>query len=355
MLEVNIQKKMDRFHLSFNQIIPPGVTAFFGKSGAGKTTILNLIAGLMNPDQGRIALNQQVLFHSSENINLPPARRGIGYVFQESRLFPHLNVRKNLVYGYRPVPDKQKLLNFDNVVSLLELEPLLIRYPKRLSTGEKQRVAIGRALLRQPEVMLMDEPLASLDTPRKIQILPYIKRICSELKIPVIYVSHLIDEIMQLAHSMAFIAEGSCLAYGPIVDVLAQHELQNFYGLEEIGSVLETQITAHDSAYDLTLLSHPGGQISVSRLHQPVQELIRIRILPRDVTIATTLPQDSSVLNILQGTITSMIQVSPSHIDLLLDVGGPLWARVTRKSCDSLQLKMGKPIYALIKSAAVLP
>ena len=355
MLEVDIQKKMAHFHLNFKQTLPAGVTAFFGKSGAGKTTLLHLIAGLMNPDRGRIALNQRVLFHSSENINLPPDRRGIGYVFQESRLFPHLNVRKNLVYGYRHFSENPQLLDFDNVVSLLELEPLLTRYPKRLSMGEKQRVAIGRALLRQPELLLMDEPLASLDAPRKIQILPYLKKICSDLKIPIIYVSHLIDEIMQLAHSMAFIAEGTCLAYGPIVEVLAQHELQNFYGLEEIGSVLETRITAHDSDYDLTLLSHPGGKISVSRLQQPLQQFVRIRILPRDVTIAISLPQDSSVLNMLQGKIASMIQVSPSHVDLLLDVGSPLWARVTRKSCHSLNLKTGKPIYALIKSAAVLP
>ena len=355
MLEIDIQKKIAGFQLDFNQTFPPGVTAFFGKSGAGKTTLLNLIAGLMSPDHGRIALNQRVLFHSSENINLPPAQRGMGYVFQESRLFPHLNVRKNLVYGYRQISGKPQLLHFDNIVSLLELETLLTRYPKWLSMGEKQRVAIGRALLRQPELLLMDEPLASLDAPRKIQILPYLKRICSELKIPIIYVSHLIDEIIHLAHSIAFIAEGSCLAYGPIVDVLAQHEIQKFYGLEEIGSVLDTQIIAHDLSYDLTLLSHPGGQISVARQHLSLQQSIRVRILPRDVTIATTLPHDSSVLNMLQGTITSMIRISPSHIDLLLDVGSPLWARVTRKSCDLLQLETGKSIYALIKSAAVLP
>ncbi|MBF0279538.1 MAG: molybdenum ABC transporter ATP-binding protein [SAR324 cluster bacterium] len=354
MLEIDIQKKLSQFQLEFKQILQPGVTALFGKSGVGKTTLLNIIAGLDQPDQGRILLNRQVLFDSGARVNQSPAARRIGYVFQDSRLFPHLSVKKNLVYGYREMRGIEHPLHLDKVVTLLELEDLLPRYPGRLSMGEKQRVAIGRALLRQPSLLLMDEPLASLDAPRKIQILPFLKRVCDELEIPILYVSHLLDEIMHLAHHMAFITDGHCVAHGSLVEVLSRHDVQKFYGLEEVGSILETRVSGHDPAYGLTFLSHPGGQISVARLEVPLEHQIRVRILPRDVTIAYNPPVESSVLNFLKGRVDSIVKDGSSHMDILLDVGNPLWARITRKSCDRLGLEKGKKIYALIKSAAVL-
>ena len=354
MLELDVQKKLSHFQLEFKQILKPGVTALFGRSGVGKTTLLNMIAGLDKPDQGRIVLNQQVLFDSRAKVDLSPAARCIGYVFQESRLFPHLNVKKNLIYGYRVAPDIKHPFNFEKVVALLGLQELLARYPSRLSMGEKQRVAIGRALLRQPALLLLDEPLASLDSPRKTQILPFLKRVCHEMETPILYVSHLLDEIMQLAHYMAFMTEGRCLAYGPLIEVLSRHDVQQFYGLEEVGTILEAIVSAHDLTYGLTLLSHPGGQISVTYMDVPINQPIRIRVLPRDITLAYTPPTDSSVLNFLAGEIITIVPDGPAHMDILLDVGSPLWARITRKSSDRLQLQTGKKMYALIKSAAVL-
>lgn len=353
MLVLDVQKKFPNFQLNFQQNLQPGVTAFFGQSGVGKTTLLNMIAGLVSPDAGRIVLNHQPLFDATAQINLPPEDRGIGYVFQESRLFPHLNVQKNLCYGYRK-PKHQHALHFQKVVDLLELERLLNRYPNRLSGGEKQRVAIGRALLRQPNLLLMDEPLASLDAQRKTQILPFLKRVCGELEIPILYVTHLMDEIMHLAHGMAYISEGQCVLFGPLMEVLARHDVQKFYGLHEIGSLLETTVLHHDTPYDLTVLAHAGGPISIPIMDVALGEKIRIRVLPRDVILATTPPLDSSALNVLKGTIASIDAGDLSHMDILLDVGSPLWARVTRKSCDRLNLEKGKDVYAVVKSAAVM-
>lgn len=355
MLEINIQKRFPHFQLEFKQTFESGVTAIFGKSGVGKTTLLNIIAGLASPDQGKIVLNHRLLFDSENKTNLSPANRGIGYVFQESRLFPHLNVRKNLTYGYRKIPShRQHPLHFQKVVDLLELTHLLKRYPNRLSGGEKQRVAIGRALLQQPDLLLMDEPLASLDAQRKIQILPFLKRVCDELDIPILYVSHLIDEIMHLAHFMAYLTEGRCQMFGPLLEALARHDMQKFYGLSEVGSLLETTVLGEDLEYHLTLLNHSGGQITIPRLNVPVGQKIRIRVLPRDVIIAMAPPTDHSVSNVLKGTIVQAMQEDLSHMDILLDIGSPLWARVTRKSYDRLSLEKGKSVYALVKSAAVL-
>ena len=355
MLVLDIQKKFPNFQLNFQQKLERGVTALFGQSGVGKTTLLNMIAGLVSPDQGRIVLNHQPLFDATAQINIPPENRGIGYVFQESRLFPHLSVQKNLCYGYRQSNSAEKhTLHFQKVVDLLELEPLLKRHPNRLSGGEKQRVAIGRALLCQPKLLLLDEPLASLDAQRKTQILPFLKRVCDELDIPILYVTHLMDEIMHLAHSMAYISEGQCTLFGPLMEVLAQHEVQQFYGLNEIGSLLEAPVLRHDPSYDLTLLAHGGGLLFLPRMEVAVGQKIRIRVLPRDVILSTLPPTGNSALNILKGTIVSFASADLSHVDILLDVGSPLWARVTRKSKDRLQLTTGKAIYAMVKSVAVM-
>ncbi|MBF0240490.1 MAG: molybdenum ABC transporter ATP-binding protein [SAR324 cluster bacterium] len=356
MLIVDIQHPRNQFDLQLNLVIPPGITAVFGASGAGKTTFLNLIAGLETPQQGRICLNDRVLSDRQLGIHQSPQSRHIGYVFQESLLFPHMNVRKNLEYGFRTDSlTSKKTLEFEQIVTLLELKPLLNRRPNELSGGEKQRVAIGRALLRQPELMLLDEPLASLDVPRKQPILTFLKQIWQELGIPMIYVSHHINEILQIAEDLVFLEKGQCLLHEKVTEALNHHELQRFYGLEETGTILEAELLKHDLEHGLSVLRHFSGQwIYVPQLSGNPGSIFRVRILPRDVALSLTKPENSSVLNVFSGTVRRIVHEPPCYADILLDIGGPLWSRITQKSCERLALAEDMPVYAMIKSVAIL-
>ncbi len=230
-MEIAIQHKQGSFRLSvFFQGAESGVTALFGPSGAGKTSVVNMVAGLMRPDAGRIAINGRCLFDSSRGIDLPPEKRRIGYVFQDGRLLPHLSVRANLVYGMRRTPDHQRFVQLEPVVELLGIGHLLKRRPAKLSGGEKQRVAIGRALLTSPALLLMDEPLASLDAVRKDEVLPFIMRLSRKFAIPILYVSHALDEIVALATHLVMLEDGRVLAAGEMQTLLAREDLQAHFG-----------------------------------------------------------------------------------------------------------------------------
>jgi molybdate transport system ATP-binding protein len=230
-LEIAIQHKQGSFRLSvFFQGAESGVTALFGPSGAGKTSVVNMVAGLMRPDAGRIAINGLCLFDSSRGIDLPPEKRRIGYVFQDGRLLPHLSVQANLVYGMRRTPAHLRFVQPEPVVELLGIGHLLKRRPARLSGGEKQRVAIGRALLTSPALLLMDEPLASLDAARKDEVLPFIMRLSRKFAIPILYVSHALDEIVALATHLVMLKNGRVLAAGEMQTLLARKDLQNHFG-----------------------------------------------------------------------------------------------------------------------------
>jgi molybdate transport system ATP-binding protein len=230
-LEIGIRHKQGSFHLSvFFQGAESGVTALFGPSGAGKTSVVNMVAGLMRPDAGRIAINGQCLFDSARGIDLPPEKRRIGYVFQDGRLLPHLSVGSNLVYGMRRTPAGRRFVQYDPVVELLGIGHLLQRRPAKLSGGEKQRVAIGRALLTSPALLLMDEPLASLDAARKDEVLPFITQLGREFAIPVLYVSHALDEIIALATHLVMLENGRVLAAGELQTLLDRPELQSHFG-----------------------------------------------------------------------------------------------------------------------------
>lgn len=230
-MEIGIRHKQGSFSLSvFFQGAESGVTALFGPSGAGKTSVVNMVAGLMRPDAGRIAINGQCLFDSAGGIDLPPEKRRIGYVFQDGRLLPHLSVRSNLIYGMRRTPAERRFVQVDPVVELLGIGHLLQRRPAKLSGGEKQRVAIGRALLTSPALLLMDEPLASLDAARKSEVLPFIMRLSSEFAIPILYVSHALDEIVDLATHLVMLENGRVLAAGELKTLLARPELQSRFG-----------------------------------------------------------------------------------------------------------------------------
>lgn len=353
MIEVRVQGKFGAFALDMAfDAASDGITALFGRSGAGKTLLVNMLAGLVRPSAGRIALDGTVLFDSSTGIDLKPEQRRLGYVFQDGRLFPHLSVRANLNYG-RPREAAARRVDFDRIVGLLGIEALLERRPRSLSGGEKQRVAIGRALLAEPRLMLMDEPLAALDAPRKGEILPYIERLRDELHLPIVYVSHAMEEIVRLADTVVLVSQGRVAAAGPIEEVMNRLDLRPLTGRYEAGAVISATVESHDERYGLSALRFPGGILTVPQVELPKGAALRVRVRARDVALALTPPSGVSVLNVFAGLVVEIGADRGPQIDLKLDIGAPLWARVTARSFDALGLGVGKPVYALIKAVAI--
>ena len=355
MLEMDVTARLGAFDISAQLTCETsGIVAFFGRSGAGKTSLVNMLAGLTRPQWGRIAVNGNVLFDSKLRIDLPPEERRLGYVFQEGRLFPHLNVRRNLLYGYTRAPAGERRIGFDRVVDLLGLEYLVSRRPGSLSGGEKQRVALGRALLANPRLLLMDEPLAALDQPRKEEVLPFIERLRDTLAIPIIYVSHSMTEIVRLADTLVLVSDGRVEAVGPVEEVTSRLDLRPLTGRYEAGAVIQTTVTRQDERYGLTQLSFPGGNLWVPRVESPAGTELRVRVRARDVSLALTPPENISILNILSGRVEAVGEDDGPQVDLRLDLGGtPLWARVTRRSLAEMSLSPGTQVYALIKAVAI--
>ncbi len=352
-LEVDVEHRLGRFTLAAKFSAESGLTALFGRSGAGKTSLVNVIAGLLRPDRGRVSVEGQVLVDTARGIFVPPHRRRIGYVFQEPRLFPHLAVRHNLLYGRWFTPHADRREKFDYVVDLLGLAPLTDRRPADLSGGEKQRVAIGRALLASPRVLLMDEPLASLDAARKDEILPYIERLRDEIRVPIVYVSHAVAEVARLATTVVLLSDGRVEAVGPVGSVMTRLDLFPLTGRYEAGAVLEARIAGHDDAVQLTSLESAAGSLRVPLLALPVGTPLRVRIRARDVMIAVRQPEGLSALNVLEGRVAAIAPGAGPIVELQLDCGGtPLLARITRQSVQSLDLAPGRPVYAVIKSIA---
>ena len=270
MLEVAIEKRLGVFRIDAKfSCETSGIVALFGRSGAGKTTLVNMLAGLLRPDAGRIVVDGTVLFDSERGLDVPPERRRLGYVFQEGRLFPHLSVRGNLTYGLRRVAPAERRIGLDPIVALLGLDALLERRPRDLSGGEKQRVALGRALLANPRLLLLDEPLAALDQPRKEEILPFIERLRDEFAIPIVYVSHAMPEIVRLADTMVLMSEGRVEAVGPLDELTSRLDLRPLTGRYEAGAVLTARVESQDQAFALTELSFAGGRLLVPRLELP--------------------------------------------------------------------------------------
>ena len=317
------------------------VTALFGPSGAGKTSVLNAIAGLLTPSCGRIVAHSNVFF-DPPRVNLAPQARRVGYVFQEGRLLPHLDVRGNLLYGRFFRRPAERSRDFDAVVALLDLAHLLTRRPRNLSGGEKQRVAIGRALLASPRLLLMDEPLAALDAPRKSEILYYIERLRDETRLPIIYVSHSVEEVVRLADRVVRMEEGRVVEAGPV------------FGRLEGGAVVETRVASHDLAWGLTRLEFAGGELYAADVDALAGERVRVRIRAQDVSLALSRPAGVSMLNILGATVKSIESGAGASVDVRLEMAGAeLLARVTRKSVAELGIEPGKRVFALIKSVAI--
>jgi molybdate transport system ATP-binding protein len=355
MLDVAIRKQLGTFRLDASfRTNAHGLTALFGRSGAGKTSIIAAIAGLLRPEQGRIVAGGETLFDSARGIDLPAEQRRVGYVFQDARLFPHLSVRDNLLYGWKRAPPADRRIAYDRLVDLLGVEHLLARRPRALSGGEKQRVAIGRALLAQPRLLLMDEPLASLDAARKAEIFPYLERLRDQLGVLIVYVSHAVEEVIRLANTIVLIEDGRIVAQGSPEALSQRLDLRPLLGRFEAGAVIEGPVAAHDDVRVITEVALHGQRLVLPRIDAAPGTRLRIRIRARDVMLATERPAGLSVQNILAGTVREIADESSAFAEVKVDIGGAaILARITRDSVRRLDLAPGKPIHALVKAVAI--
>lgn len=354
MLELAVRRVQGDFKLDVELSAGAGVTALFGRSGSGKSSVVNMVAGLYRPDEGRIKVDGRVLFDKAAGIDVPPENRRLGMVFQDARLFPHLDVRANLEFGMRRVPAAERAVAFDDVVEVLGVGHLLARRPATLSGGERQRVAIGRALLASPRILLMDEPLAALDGARKAELLPFIGRLARRFAIPILYVSHAMDEVLRLADTLAIMDGGRAAVVGPVEEVLSRPDLRPLTGRYEAGAVLKATVSGHDPTYGLSTLSFVGGTLVAARVDLPVGTLVRVRIHARDITIAVDRPGRVSTRNVLPAVVRSVREVDNHVVDVVLDVGGtPLWAQITAQAQAQLGLLPGMRVHALLKAVNI--
>ncbi|MDB6453298.1 molybdenum ABC transporter ATP-binding protein [Falsirhodobacter sp. 20TX0035] len=344
-LDVALRHRFPAADLDLAFTAPPGVTALFGPSGAGKTSVANAVAGLLRPDAGHVRLNGRTLFE--DGTWTPPHLRRVGYVFQEARLFPHLTVRRNLLYG---APDDRGLAH---IADLLDIAPLLPRRPANLSGGERQRVAIGRALLQAPDLLILDEPLSALDAARKDDILPYLERLAAEASIPMLYVSHSLAEVIRLASHVALIANGRLAGFGRPEDVFSDPLLAAHLGPRAAGAVVSGDVTAQDPD-GLAVIATPMGDL-VLPLPVAVGQPARLRIMAEDVIIARARPEGLSALNVLPARVLDL-HAQGATVMVRLTCGGDqlLLARITRRSATALDLAPGTPVHAILKSAALV-
>lgn len=366
-LHMKVQVQRGDFSVDATLDAGPGVTALFGRSGAGKSTIVAMLSGLLRPDTGVIRLAGETLYDGNAGIHVRPERRGVGCVFQDARLFPHLDVGKNLSYGMNRLPLAHRTGTFDKVVELLGLDKMLSRRTAGLSGGEKQRVAIGRALLSNPRILLMDEPLANLDAARKSEILPYVERLSADFGVPVIYVSHAMEEVVRLADTLVLVDGGRIKAHGPVEDILSRLDLTPLTGRYEAGAVLNATVQGHDDDVKLTRLDVLGHTLFTPRVDLPPGDAVRLRVRARDVALALSAPVGTSILNQIPVTVAAVDLGIGSHAEVALSVEAKpgtviaknkaktqtVLARVTKKSFQDLDLKIGKPVFALIKAVAI--
>jgi molybdate transport system ATP-binding protein len=352
-LSARFRHSYPAFSLDIDVRLPMrGVTALFGPSGSGKTTLLRLIAGLEKAAAGQLTVGDAVWQDASTF--MPPHERPLGYVFQDARLFPHLDVRRNLEYGLRRIPAAARQVALDEVVELLGIGPLMQRKPERLSGGERQRVAIARALAVSPRLLLLDEPLAALAQARKPEVLPYLERLHDSLEIPVLYVSHAIDEVARLADHLLLLEAGQVVATGAPAELMARVDLPLAQG-NEAGALIEATVSGHDENYQLTEVSFSGGRLSLARQAAAIGQRVRVRVLARDVSLTLAPQTGTSIINILPARIVSIASTSPGQSLIGLDLGGiPVLARVTHKSIDALGLQPGLAVHAQIKGVAIL-
>lgn len=351
-LSLSIRHQVESFTLNADFEAPAGITMLYGRSGAGKTTIINALAGLMTPDVGRITLDDRTLFDTAAGINLPPHRRRVGYIFQDGRLFPHLTVRQNLLYGRWFAPRKAGTDDTDKIVEMLGLASLLERRPSRLSGGEKQRVAIGRALLSAPDILLADEPLAALDDARKEEILPYFESLRDDFDVPILYVSHAEAEVTRLATTLVVLEQGKVIRQGAAEELLSDPSFTPL-GAGAAGVRLTARIDAQH-ADGITEVRAGSATLLLPRVPYAVGTEIRMRIAAQDVMIAKEKPTAISALNVLPARVSSMRQGTGPGVLVQLEAGGNrLLARITQRSAVSLNLQEGDAVFAVLKAVSV--
>ena len=353
-IELRLRLARGDFMLDVDLSLPGrGVSALFGPSGCGKTSLLRAVAGL-DRGAGRIAVAGNAWQDDAARIFLPTHRRPLGYVIQESALFPHLDVAANLAYGRRRSGADGARVDLDALVGLLGLEGLLARRPATLSGGERQRVAIARALATGPRLLLMDEPLAALDAPRKAEILPYLERLSRTLALPVLYVTHAIDEVARLADHLVLMDAGRVRAAGPVADLLARPDLA-WAGADEAGVVVDAEVAAHDEAYALTRLAFAGGMLWLGRVPHAPGTRVRVRVPARDVSLVRRPPEETSILNVLPAEVVAL-HADGATVTVRLACGGgaPLLARITRRSADAMRLRPGDRLFAQVKGVSLM-
>jgi len=343
MLSIRLTHRLSDLQLDVDVTCPYPVTAVFGPSGAGKSTILNLVAGLLRPDAGEITQDGEVLFSSERGIDLPPERRRIGYVFQDGLLFPHLTVAQNLRYGYDLLPPRLRRLKMDAIVDLLEIAPLLNRRPAGLSGGERQRVALGRALLISPRLLLMDEPLSSLDQGLKNRIIPYLRHIRSDLKVPILYVSHSVAEILELTGQVIVLRQGRVVAHGDFFNVAHHADVLPLIEAHGFENVLPVEVVSGDPARGVTVVRHGDQELKVPYCDRPAGVRIFIGIRADDIILCRKRPSGLSVRNAVQGRVMEVSEVEGKKL-VYVDVGKRLAAKVTLEAIEELGLKAGESV-----------
>ena len=354
MLRVAVKKRRGDFVLDASfESKTPGVIALFGRSGCGKTTLVQFIAGLLDADEGRIDLNGVTLVDTHTGYSLAAQRRRIGYVFQDSRLFPHFSVRRNLLYGYQRSAAADRKINPDDVIGLLGLGTLLERRPHQLSGGEKQRVSLGRALLAQPRLLLMDEPLASLDQARREEVLPYLEQLRDTLALPMIYVSHQFEEVIRLASQVVLLEQGHVVATGGLGEISLHPQLRTIIGQDSVGAVLDGVIVGRDADNQLAQLKVGGNTLQIES-SAAIGTQLRLQLLARDLILAVQEPRGLSVRNVLRGTVRGVASDDAGSDVVRIDLGGPIAiARVTHAATLELGLRDELPVWVLVKAVSI--
>jgi molybdate transport system ATP-binding protein len=356
MLHIEVRKQRGDFALDVAiDVATPGTIALFGRSGCGKTTLVSSIAGLLQADSARVVINNVVLEDTGARIRLPVEKRRIGYVFQDSRLFPHLRVDRNLHYGERRAPSEARFIDFHHVVGLLGLEKLLERRPHQLSGGERQRVALGRALLCQPRLLLLDEPLAALDAPRREEVLPYLERLRDELAIPMVYVSHRFDEILRLATHVVVMDQGKVAVQGSLETISRHPALSAIVGDEAMGSVLSGRIESSDPTTGLAAVKVGEGILHATLSNARPGAHVRVQLLARDIILATQPVDGLSVRNKIAGTIVRIVAEDRDTDLVEVEIGRDaiVVARLTRAASTTLGLRADMRIWVLVKSVSI--
>ena len=351
-LSLNLRKNFPGFELSVNADLPSGIAAVFGPSGSGKTTLLKCIAGLDRPDDGEIQLRGQVLYSRAGRINLAPERRRVGYMFQENLLFPHLNVEENIHYGYNLTPESRRMVDPGQLVELLELRPLMQRRTAGLSTGEQQRVALARALAASPNLLLLDEPLASLHVSIRGRILRYLKAIRRELSIPMIYVSHSISEIMALADSALVLDKGRQVAMDEPRSLLGQSAAAPLIARESLENIFDVNVTEHLPESGITLAALGETVLALPQIDAPVGQPVSVSIKASDVILASEPPRRISARNILEARV-ERVNATGRSILVHAVLEQPWVAEITPDALTNLNLQEGEKVYLVIKSSSI--